>query len=85
MVMVGLALIRLGREDEGFVEARRGIKQVIASNAFMNGPFILYAEACQEAGRVAEGMEILEYARAASIAARPGWRRSTTVSARGSS
>jgi class 3 adenylate cyclase len=59
----GLALIRHGSIDEGFIEARRGMKQIIASNAFMNGPYILYAEACLEAGRTDEGRQSLEHAK----------------------
>jgi hypothetical protein len=55
----GLTLIRSGRTEEGFVEARRGVKGLIAANAFMNGWYILYAEACERAGRIAEGAETL--------------------------
>ena len=61
-LFTGLALIREGRADEGFVAARRGIKGLIASNAFANVWYILYAEACEAAGRIAEATEILALA-----------------------
>jgi len=59
----GLEQIRRGDVDEGFVEARRGMQQIVASNAFMNGPYILYAEACQQAGRIDEARRSLERAK----------------------
>ena len=55
----GLAKIRCGRADAGFKRARRGIEGLIGANAFMNGTFLLYAEACLDAGRTAEAAENL--------------------------
>jgi class 3 adenylate cyclase/tetratricopeptide (TPR) repeat protein len=61
-LFAGLVSIRRGQTDEGFVEAKRGIKGLIAENAFLNGLFILYAEACEQAGRITEAMEMLDHA-----------------------
>jgi hypothetical protein len=35
---------------------------LIAENAFLNGLFILYAEACEQAGRIIEATEMLDHA-----------------------
>jgi class 3 adenylate cyclase/tetratricopeptide (TPR) repeat protein len=61
-LFTGLALIRQGHVDEGFVEARRGVKALVAASAFMNGTFILYAEACLDSGRDSEAELILDRA-----------------------
>lgn len=58
-LFAGLAKIHRGEVDEGFVEARRGVEALHAANAFMNGTFLLYAEACIEAGRAVEAEENL--------------------------
>lgn len=58
----GLGLIGAGRDEEGFATARRGIKGLIASNAFAYGWYILYAEACVGAGRLTEASDTLALA-----------------------
>ena len=55
----GLSLIRRGEEDEGFAEARRGVRGLIEQNAFNSCWYVLYAEACQNAGRLDEAAEFL--------------------------
>jgi hypothetical protein len=58
----GLALIRQQRAEEGFARARGGVAKLIASRAYVNAWFILYAEACEQAGRLAEAAEALGHA-----------------------
>ena len=61
-LFAGLAKIHRGRAEEGFIEARRGIEALIAANAFMNGTFLLYAEACLDASRLSEAEVVLDRA-----------------------
>lgn len=55
-----MALIRAGKEDEGFVEARRGVKGLIAANAFNICWFVIYADACERNARYGEAEEYLQ-------------------------
>ncbi len=55
----GLALIHRGEEDEGFAEARRGVRGLIAQNAFNSCWYVLYAEACANCDRLDEAAEFL--------------------------
>lgn len=55
----GLSLIRRGDHEEGFSLARRGVKGLIASNAFNTCWYILYADACEKGGRYAEAAKYL--------------------------
>ena len=59
----GLAMIRQGREEEGFTQARDGVTKLVASRAYVNAWFILYAEACEHAGRLSEAAKVLDHAK----------------------
>ncbi len=61
-LFVGLSLILLNRRDEGFVQARRGIDLLVSTHADSNIWYVLYAQACQRAGRVEEGLYALALA-----------------------
>jgi class 3 adenylate cyclase len=61
-LFAGLSLIAQGHSDAGFKQARQGIDQLVKNRAYSNIWYILYAQACQRAGRVDEGFESLALA-----------------------
>ena len=58
----GLSLIARGQNEAGFTQSREGIDQLVKNRAYSNIWYILYAQACQRAGRVEEGFESLALA-----------------------
>jgi class 3 adenylate cyclase len=58
----GLSLIAHGQSEPGFVQARQGVDMLVANRSYSNIWYILYAQACQRAGRVDEGLESLALA-----------------------
>ena len=61
-LFAGLSLIAQGQSEQGFAQARLGIDQLLEHRSYSNIWFILYAQACQRAGRVQEGLESLALA-----------------------
>jgi hypothetical protein len=61
-LFAGLAAIAQGATEDGFAQARQGVDTLISVRAFSNVWYIVYADACARAGRVAEGAEILSVA-----------------------
>lgn len=61
-LFAGLSLIAQGQMEPGFTRARRGIDQLVKNRAYSNIWYVLYAQACQRAGRVEEGLESLALA-----------------------
>jgi hypothetical protein len=57
-----IAAIAQGAAEDGFAQARQGVDTLISVRAFSNVRYIVYADACARAGRVAEGAEILNVA-----------------------
>ncbi len=64
-LLSGLGDIHRGSVEPGFVVARRGIDALIATNAFLLSTWVvLFAEACERHGRIAEALEMLAVAEA---------------------
>jgi class 3 adenylate cyclase len=61
-LFAGLSLIAQGQSEQGFAQARHGIDQLLEHRSYSNIWFILYAQACQRAGRVQEGLDSLALA-----------------------
>jgi class 3 adenylate cyclase len=61
-LFAGLCCIAQGQSQQGFAQARQGIDQLVTNRSYSNIWYILYAQACQRAGRVEEGFESLAMA-----------------------
>ena len=61
-LFAGLALIAQGHSEQGFAQARQGIDQLLEHRSYSNIWYILYAQACQRAGHIQEGLESLALA-----------------------
>ncbi len=53
-LFLGTAMIARGQVDDGITQARRGIGQSLGSAAFLSIVLMFHAEACLEAGRIAD-------------------------------
>lgn len=59
----GVATARSGDPAAGFAEAREGIRDLVAANAFSICWFLIYADACEEFGHTDEAAETLDMVR----------------------
>ncbi|MDD9910030.1 MAG: AAA family ATPase [Ahrensia sp.] len=62
-LFAGLLNVQKGRPDEGFEQARLGVKKLREVNAFSNCWYIWLADACVDHGHLEEAASLLTYAR----------------------
>ena len=72
-LLSGLGDIQRGALEQGFVAAKRGIEALVASNAFLLSTWVvMFAEACERHGRIADARRMLSIAET-RIAAGERW------------